>query len=108
MIVYPKIKGIKWPYEDLPELVTIRLVLENSEQKKLGIKPEETLSTTLIDLSQLVAVRDYWEKGDPVFPSEKECVCEFNGVNTDVYYVNKENIIQAWVFYKRLKNDKII
>jgi len=104
MIDYPKLKGITWPYKDLPELIQLRLILENSEQRALGIEnPDETLSECLVDISTLISIEPYYPESDSDEPSSSECIADFQGKVVHVFYVKRENLIAAWLFYKRLK-----
>jgi len=100
---FPEIEGMTWLSEEFPDLVSIKVVMENRAQALMdipGLKPEETLLDQYVDLGLLAGVRDWYEKGADE-PSETECQVDFNGINQMVFYIKKKDLLAAWMFYKQ-------
>lgn len=102
---FPKIKGLKWLYDDYPDLVAIDVVYINRKMSDLGIKgleiPEQP-ERMYVDLSQLSAISPWFPDGQDE-PSETECSVDISGVNNFIANVNREKLLEAWIFCKRFK-----
>lgn len=107
MMDFPNIKGLQWLSNVCPDLVVIKVALENTAQSKLGIpgfKPDETITEYHLDMSRLAGIRNWYDKGCDE-ASDIECLVDFSGVNALVLMIEKEELIKAWMFYKNFKHD---
>ena len=57
-----------------------------------------------LDLSKLSGIKDWWEKESDK-PSTTECVADFDGVPQLILVITKEELLKAWLFYKKWKYD---
>lgn len=100
---FPEIKGITWLSDEFPDLVSIKVVMENRTIANLdipGMKIPEMILDFYLDLTKLAGVKDWYEKGSDD-PSETECCADFEGVNQMVITITKENLLKAWLFCKQ-------
>ena len=102
---FPKIEGLRWLAEDFPDLVAIKITLVNRKLQDLdipGMAIPETDGEMHVDLSKLAAVHHWYPKGEDE-PSKGECSVDIEGVNGFIADISVENLIEAWIFYKRFK-----
>lgn len=104
MIEFPKIKGIKWLSSDCIDLVVLKIEMVQGRSVDLGLPEEVELLDFTLDISKLVGVKGWWEK-DEEEVSTTQCCADFDGVPQMVLRIPKENLIQAWLFYKKWKYD---
>lgn len=103
MIDFPKIRGIKWLSTDCPDLVAVKVMLEDKVQRSLGIagmKIDEIVDDYYIDLSKLAGVRNWYPTEDDI-PAKNECMVDIDGVSSFVASLSKEALLEAWLFYKK-------
>lgn len=99
-MAFPKIKNMRWVSEVTPELIVVKVLMENRVQAQMGVKdPEEQLLNFYLDLSKLAGVKPWIPKGQDV-PSETECLCDFMGIEQVILNITIEQMLQAWTFYK--------
>jgi len=109
MIDFPDINGLQWVSDKYPDLVIIKITLENRLQAELdipGFKPDETIVNNYLDLSGLAGIRPWYEKGSDL-PSKNECIADFVGVTQMVLNISVKELLKAWIFYKNFKYEKI-
>lgn len=102
---HPKIKGIKWMDEEIPDLIAVPISLVNRELQEAdipGLKLEEIPDNTIIDLSKLAALNHWYPKGSDD-PSENHCLIDVEGVEKFLVDLPREKMLQAWIYYKRHK-----
>ena len=97
---FPKIKNMRWLSDEFPDLIVVKIVMQNRAQFEAGLeKPDEQLENFYLDLSKLAGVKAWYEKGSET-PSEKECLCDFTGIDQALLYITIEQMLEAWTFYK--------
>ena len=105
---HPKIKYIKWIDEDIPDIIAIPLTMEDKKFRDLALDkiPIPTIQVIqYIDLSKLAGVRP-WYPIDSESPSSTECLVDVEGMVDFVADVPVENMIEAWIYYKRWISNK--
>lgn len=105
---FPKLKGIKWMCEDFPDVIAVDVTLVNRKMQEMdipGMAIPETSSVMYIDLSKLAALNPWYPAGSDD-PSETECSIDVEGVTNFIGDVNIEDMMKAWLFYKRFKYSK--
>jgi len=105
---HPKIPGITWLDESIPEIICVPITMEDRKFRDLGldnIKPPTITVPQYIDLSKLAGIRPWYplESDDP---SSNECLVDVEGMLDFVADVAVKDIIEAWLYYKRWKNSK--
>ena len=81
--------------------------MENRVQAEVGLMdPEEILINFYLDLSKLAGVKPWYPKGSDE-PSEKECLCDFMGIDQVILNITIDQIMEAWLFYKTFKQNKL-
>lgn len=99
---HPKIKGITWLDEELPDLVAIDITLVSKKYEEMGIESPETPSKMYADLSKLAGVSEWYPKDSEV-PSQKECFLDFEGLERFVANISVKNALAAWMYFKNCK-----
>lgn len=102
---HPKVKGIRWLDEELPDLIAVSITLVNRSIQELdipGMDIPETPSELVIDLSKLAGVGPWYPKGSDD-PSEIECSIDVEGMVSFVGNVSMKDMLQVWLYYKRVK-----
>jgi hypothetical protein len=102
---HPKLKGIRWLDDELPDLIAIKITLVNKSIQDLdipGMEIPETYAEMKVDLSKLAAVSPWYPKGSDD-PAENACLVDIEGVANFVADTSEKDIIQAWIYYKRCK-----
>ncbi len=103
MAEFPKIKNMRWVSEETPDLIIVKVVMQNRVQYESGVeKPDEQLENFYLDLSKLAGVKPWYEKGSDK-ASETECLCDFMGIDQTVLYITIPQMMEAWLFYKTFK-----
>ena len=103
---HPKIKGIEWMDSEIPEIIAVPITLEDRMYKDLGldkVEPNTMQITQYVDLSKMAGLRRWYitEEG-----STTECVVDVVGMSDFIADVPIENMLEAWVYYKRWKESK--
>jgi len=102
---FPKIKGLRWLYEDCPDLVALSVTLVNRSIQELdipGMSIPETPGEIRCDLSKLAAIHAWYPKGSDE-PSTTACSVDIEGVDGFIADITVNDLTEAWIFYKRFK-----
>lgn len=102
---HPKIKGIRWLDEEIPDLIAVSVTLVNRTIQELdipGMVIPETPSELFIDLNKLAGVGPWYPKGSDD-PSETECSIDVEGMISFVGNVNIKDMLEVWIYFKKCK-----
>jgi len=106
---FPKIKNLIWLSENFPDLVSIKVTLEDKKKHLLddipGVEILDIEVDQYLDLSKLAGVRDWYPDGEDE-PSPNECLVDVDGISTIVVNITKRDLLAAWIFYKTFKYSK--
>lgn len=98
-IEFPKIKGLTWVSDKIPDLVVIKCLMENAQLADLGLPCDDIDLDLHVDLKSLVGMKDWYEKGSET-PSPDITVVDFNGMAQLLLRIEKTELIKAWLFIK--------
>lgn len=99
---FPKIEGIVWLSKQVPDLVCVKITLEDKKKESLGIPGldiEDIEVDQYFDLSKLCGIRD-WYPTNMDSPAEDECLVDVDGIPSFALNISKEKLLEAWLFYK--------
>lgn len=99
---FPEIEGITWLSTDFPDIVIVKITLEDKRKQELDLPDLDINDIEVdqyIDLSRVAGVRAWypWMQEEP---SKNECMLDVEGIVGFVANISIENMIKAWIIYK--------
>jgi len=96
---FPEIEGLTWVSDKFPDLVVIKVLMENAQLADLGLPCDDIDLDLHVDLRSIVGIKDWYEKGSET-PSEDITVVDFNGMAQCLIRIKKAELLKAWIFIK--------
>ena len=102
---HPKIPGIRWMDDEIPDIIGIPVTLEDKKLRDLGldVTPDTIQIELYIDLSKLAGVRN-WFPTSSEEPSPNECLIDVDGMLDFVADLKVKDVLEAWIYNKRWHN----
>lgn len=99
MSYFPEIKGVTWVSEKFPDIVIIKVLMENAQLADLGLPCEDIDLDLHVDITSIVGIKDWYEKGSET-AAKDIVVVDFNGMAQCLIRIEKQELIKAWLFVK--------
>jgi len=97
---FPKIEGMTWLSEEFPDLVIVKVLMENALLADMGLPCEDIDLDLHVDITMIVGIKDWYEKGSEI-PAKDIVVVDFNGMSQLLLRIEKKELIKAWLFIKQ-------